>query len=122
VVFSQTAFSSEQYCEFDRSKEVKLKQHTFDDGDTIVTLTFPKVSDGALHRVDLRYGNIEKFGNHEMYTELASFEEKDGYKVSLNLSGEHKALKLVAIYHFPYCYSTLNVEIKGSVVTTPDHT
>ena len=120
--FSQFVYSYEEFCEIDRSNEVKLRQHTFEDGDTIVTLHFPKVSDANLHRVDLRYGNIEKFGNHEMFTELAHFEEKDGYKLRLNLSGEHKPLQLVAIYHFPHCYGTLNVEIKGSVVTTPEPT
>lgn len=111
--FSSSAKAWEKYCEFDKDKTVQIKPAVFSDGDAIISLTFPKSDQGVLHRIDLRYGNPEEYGQHDIYTQLGFWEEAAGYESTVHLDVNHKPLVLVAIYHFKDCFSTFEVVISG---------
>ncbi len=118
AVICINSYADETYCEL-KDSDVKVERQEWGDDDVSLNLHFPKPKEGILYRVQLRYGNIEYLGDHEVFTNLELSEIKEGYDVYINLGKNHEPALLLATYHLGggVCYSNIYITVIDHEVT-----
>lgn len=113
LVSTTELYASENFCELD-NKEVSVEIREGYDKSSWLRILFPKSKKAKLSRIQIRYDHIEKFGGHEVFTELAFDKNPEGYDMFIDLADDHKPLLLMATYLFGkgICYSNLYVVIQ----------
>jgi hypothetical protein len=123
-LFSVDLHASEEFCALD-NQDVKSSAREGHDRSSWINLTFPAAKLGNIHRIQLRYDHIDKFGSHEVFTKLAFHESDEGYEMSIKIAEDHKPLMLMATYHLNSgtCYSNLYIVIEnGQIQSTSNGT